>query len=103
MYTYSAPGGPPPKPQRRRRNKPASYGAAEPVLTGQGQEQPPLVRRPRVGGRPVVSRSDSSVEGQSYSTADWERARLEMWHAGKLVRSGQPTSEPVGGAVARVG
>ena len=38
------------------------------------------------------SASGSSVEGQSYSTADWERARLEMWHAGKLVRSGQPTA-----------
>ena len=46
MCTYSAPGGPPPKPQRRRRNKPASYGAAEPVLTGQGQEQPPLGSTP---------------------------------------------------------
>ena len=38
------------------------------------------------------SASGSSVEGQFYSTADWERARLEMWHAGKLVRSGQPTA-----------
>ena len=27
-----------------------------------------------------------------YSTADWERARLEMWHADKLVRSGRPTA-----------
>ena len=38
MSTYSAPRGPAPKPpsQRRRREKPASYGAAEPVLAGHG-------------------------------------------------------------------
>ena len=33
-----------------------------------------------------------SVEGQFFSAADWQRARLEMWHADKLVRSGQPTA-----------
>ena len=33
-----------------------------------------------------------SVEGQFFSTTDWQRARLEMWHADKLVRSGQPTA-----------
>lgn len=33
-----------------------------------------------------------SVEGQFYSGADWERARMEMWHADKLLRSGQPTA-----------
>ena len=44
MSTYSAPRGPAPKPasQRRRRNKPESYGAAEPTVAGQGDEQPPL-------------------------------------------------------------
>ena len=44
MSTYSAPRGPAPKPasQRRRRNKPGSYGAAEPVVAGPADEQPPL-------------------------------------------------------------
>jgi hypothetical protein len=32
------------------------------------------------------------TEGQFYSAADWERARLEMWFADKLVGSGQPTA-----------
>jgi len=94
MSTYSAPKGVPPKPpsQRRRRNKPASYGVAEPVLAGQADGQPPLgfdAHELVVG---LWSASGSSVEGQSYSTADWQRARLEMWHADKLVRSGQPTA-----------
>ncbi len=36
MSTYAAPRGPAPKPesQRRRRTKPVSYGAAEPVVAG---------------------------------------------------------------------
>ena len=50
------------------------------------------VRRPRVGGGYVGGALAQSVEGQFFSTADWQRARLEMWHADKLVRSGQPTA-----------
>jgi hypothetical protein len=94
MSTYSAPKGVPPKPpsQRRRRNKPASYGAAEPVLTGQGQEQPPLGFDAHALVADMWSALAQSVEGQFYSAADWERARLEMWQADKLVRSGQPTA-----------
>jgi hypothetical protein len=45
-----------------------------------------------VGGRAVWAALAQSVEGQFFSTADWQRARLEMWHADKLVRSGQPTA-----------
>ena len=48
MSTYSAPRGPAPKPasQRRRRTKPESYGAAEPTVAGQADEQPPLGSTP---------------------------------------------------------
>ena len=94
MSTYSAPKGVPPKPpsQRRRRNKPASYGAAEPVLTGQGQEQPPLGFDAHALVAGLWAALGSSVEGQFFSAADWQRARLEMWHADKLIRGGQPTA-----------
>ena len=95
MSTYSAPKGVPPKPpsQRRRRNKPASYGAAEPVLiTGQAQEQPPL----DFDAHPLVvdlwSALARSVESGFYSAVDWQRARMEMFYANELIRSGTPTA-----------
>ena len=94
MSTYSAPKGVPPKPpsQRRRRNKPASYGAADPVIVGQGDAQPPLGFDAHALVADMWAALAQSVEGQFFSTADWQRARLEMWHADKLVRSGQPTA-----------
>ena len=33
-----------------------------------------------------------SVEGQFYSAADWQRARLELWYADMAMRSGQPSA-----------
>ena len=94
MSTYSAPKGVPPKPpsQRRRRNKPASYGAADAVIVGQGDAQPPLGFDAHALVADMWAALAQSVEGQFFSTADWQRARLEMWHADKLVRSGQPTA-----------
>jgi hypothetical protein len=94
MSTYSAPKGVPPKPpsQRRGRNKPASYGAADPVIVGQGDAQPPLGFDAHALVADMWAALAQSVEGQFFSTADWQRARLEMWHADKLVRSGQPTA-----------
>ena len=94
MSTYSAPGGPPPKAatQRRRRNKPANYGAAEAVIAGQADGQPPLGFDAHALVADLWAALAQSVEGQFFSAADWQRARLEMWHADKLVRSGQPTA-----------
>ena len=87
MSTYPAPRGPAPKPasQRRRRTKPESYGAAEPTVAGQGDEQPPL----GFGAHELVvdlwAALGSSVEGQFYSAGDWQRARLELWFADRVM------------------
>ena len=67
-------------------------GVAEPVLAGQADEQQPLVFDAHELVADLWSALGSSVEGQFFSAADWARARLEMWHADKLVRSGQPTA-----------
>ena len=103
MSTYSAPRGPAPKPasQRRRRTKPESYGAAEPTVAGQGDEQPPLA----FGAHELVvdlwTVLGSSVEGQFYSAGDWQRARLEMWFADRVMRSDQVPSSNQWTAVQR--
>ncbi len=94
MSTYSAPRGPAPKPpsQRRCRNAPKSYGAAEPTVAGQGDEQPPL----GFGAHELVADLwavlGSSVEAQFYSAADWQRARLELWFAHTVMTAGQVPS-----------
>jgi hypothetical protein len=93
MSTYPT-TGPAPKPasQRRRRNKPASYGAAEPVLADQAGEQPPLGFEAHELVVDLWSALGRSVEGRFYSAADWQRARLELWHADMVMRSGQVPS-----------
>jgi hypothetical protein len=94
MTTYSAPRGPAPKPasQRRRRNTPKSYGAAEAVVAGQGDEQPPL----GFDAHPLVTdlwaALAQSVESSFYSAADWQRARMELWFADRSMASGQPSA-----------
>ena len=77
MARYSEPSGPAPKPasQRRRCTKPESDGAAEPILAGQGDEQPPLGFEAHELVVDLWSALGSSVEGQFYSAADWQRAR----------------------------
>ena len=93
MSTYPT-TGPAPKPasQRRRRNKPASYGAAEPVLADQAGEQPPLGFEAHELVVDLWSALGRSVEGRFYSAADWQRARLELWHADMVMRNGQVPS-----------
>ena len=90
MSTYSAPRGPVPKPesQRRRRNKPGSYGAAEPILAGQADEQPPLGFEAHELVVDMWSALGRSVEGQFYSAADWQRARWELWYANRVMTAG---------------
>ena len=65
MSTYSAPRGPAPKPtsQRRRRTKPESYGAAEPTVVGQADDQPPLGFDAHELVMELWVALDSSVEG----------------------------------------
>ena len=74
MSTYSAPRGPAPKPasQRRRRTKPESYGAAEPTIAGQADEQPPLGFEAHELVVDLWAALGFSVEGQFYSAADWQ-------------------------------
>ena len=77
--------GVPPKPasKRRRRNVPASYGAAEPVTA------PAASPGPRTLGiadaHPLIvdmwHAVQGSVESRFFSAADWERLRWELWHA----------------------
>lgn len=72
--------GPPPKKasQRRRVNKPKSYGAASAAVAGDAVAAPELGI---AGCDPMVQdlydSLASSVEGKFFSAADWQRARLE--------------------------
>ena len=88
MTTYSAPRGPAPKPQRRRRNKPESYGEAEPMVAGPPDEQPPLGFDAHELVVNLWSALGQSVEGQFFSAADWQRARMEMWFTSALMTAG---------------
>lgn len=102
MSTYPAPRGPAPKPasQRRRRNKPAS-GAAEPVVAGPADEQPPLGFDAHNLVADMWSALSRSVEGQFFSAADWQRARWELWFADSAIVSGQVPSASTWTAVQR--
>ena len=93
MSTYPA-TGPAPKPpsQRRRRNKPASYGAADPTVAGQGDVQPPLGFAAHELVVDLWSALGSSVEGRFYSAADWQRSRWELWYANAVMAAGQVPS-----------
>lgn len=90
--------GPAPKPasKRRRVNKPASYGAAQPVVV-------PSAEGSAVGRelgfddphRLITDMWDtvqSSCESRFYSEADWERLRMELWHANRVMTGAQLSS-----------
>ena len=80
------PVGRPPAPEskRRRTNKPASYGLAEPVLTGKAARQPVLGFEAHSMVTHMWAALGKSVEGQFFSAADWQRARWELWYANQL-------------------
>ena len=71
--------------QRRRANKPESYGVAEATVAGHAGEQPDI----GFDASPMVARMwaalDGSVEGKFFSVADWERARMEMWFLNEIL------------------
>ena len=87
--------GVPPKPQskRRRRNVPASYGAAQPTTA------PPAGVQDRALGledpHPLIvsmwENVQTSCEATFYGPADWERLRLELWYANTVMASGRLT------------
>ena len=103
MSAYSAPRGPAPKPasQRRRRTKPESYGAAEPTIAGQADEQPPLGFEAHELVVDLWAALGRSVESSFYSAADWQRARLELWFANRIMSSAQVPSAHQWSAVQR--
>src|SRR6478609_5545271 len=88
--------GVPPKPQskRRRRNVPASYGAAQPITAPAagvqdrelGLEDPhPLVVS-------MWTTVQHSCESAFYGEADWARLRMELWYANRVMSGGQLSS-----------
>ena len=89
--------GVPPKPpsKRRRRNVPASYGAAEPTVAPAaapsgdrelGIENPhPLIAS-------MWTTVQHSCESAFYGEADWARLRMELWYANRVMSGGQLSS-----------
>jgi hypothetical protein len=84
------PGVPPKHPsKRRRRNVPASYGAAQPVtapaasvgdrVLGFGNPHPLIVD--------MWAAVQHSCESRFYSEADWARLAMELWHADRAMRN----------------
>ena len=69
-------------------------GAAEPVLAGQSDEQPPLGFEAHELVVDLWAVLGSSVEGQFYSAADWQRARLEMFYVNGLLTGERPLTAP---------
>jgi hypothetical protein len=85
--------GPLPKraSQRRRANKPKSYGASEPTViepvSPEAQPELGFEAHPLIGD--LWSALGSSGEAQFYSAADWQRARLELFYGNRLVSGGR--------------
>src|SRR4051812_17515834 len=83
--------GPLPKraSQRRRRNKPKSYGQADPTVIEPAEAMP---EEPGFDAHPIVASLWSALstwgEAQFYSAADWQRARLELWFGNQLLTGG---------------
>lgn len=82
--------------QRRRRNKPASYGAAEPTITAAAAFRPELgIDSPTPQILDLWNSLQVSAEAKFYSDADWHRVRIELAFGDQLVarlRAGEPVS-----------
>lgn len=88
--------GPAPKKasQRRRANKPKSYGASDPVIAGQAVPAPDLGItdcHPMVAD--LYESLVGSVEGKFFSAADWQRARLECLYIHKTLQRENPGAQ----------
>ena len=70
-------------------------------VAGQADEQPPLGFDAHALVADLWAALGQSVEGRFYSAADWQRARLELWYAHKLMTAGAgAVRESVGGGPA---
>jgi hypothetical protein len=90
------PGGPPPKreSQRRRENKPASYGAAVPETAEAGAKPAELgVLDPHPLITDLWAALGRSAEAKYYSEADWQRVRLELSYGNRLLTGGRIGSQ----------
>ena len=88
--------GPAPKPasKRRRYNKPATYGDADPVTAPAAESGPRTLGIDAPVHKLVVdmwAAVQDSAESRFYSQADWERLRMELWHANQVM-GGQLTA-----------
>ena len=94
--TIGRPRGPAPKPdsQRRRAQKPVSYGLAEPVVAGQAAQQPRLGFTAHKLVTAMWKALSTSVEGQFFSAADWQRASLELYYLNGLLTGERPLTAP---------
>jgi hypothetical protein len=87
--------GPPPKAagKRRHHNPPASWGAATPTTAPAAALED---RELGFDAHELVARMWAalleSCEARFYSAADWQRARMELWNANEVMRSGKPIS-----------
>src|SRR5213596_2764726 len=74
--------------QRRRRNKPASYGAAEPSADVAAPAPPRQLGIANVD--PMVSdlwdALQDAPESRFYSAADWHRVRAELFYGNQVIR-----------------
>ena len=88
--------GPAPKPARTRRraNKPASFGAAEPIVApaAPAQDRELGISNPHKLVADMWAVVQTSAESRFYSQADWARLRMELWNADQVLRSGKPIS-----------
>ncbi len=101
--SYPNPPGRPPKPesQRRRRNIPKSYGAAEPTTAPAAET---TTRELGIdGAHPLVAAMwgtvQQSCEAAFYSEADWVRLRWELWFANRTMSTGRQVSSRAWSAI----
>lgn len=74
---------------RRRRNKPKSYGDAEPTtgVAAAGDARPPLgIENPFPEIQGLWDAIQDSAEARFYSDADWQRVRLELRYGNYVLR-----------------
>lgn len=89
------PGGmrgrlPAPDDQRRRSNKPVSYGRAEATTARAAAKRPTLgITKPHPMIRDLWVAVQGSAEAPFYSDADWRRLRLELSYGNQLMMSGR--------------
>jgi hypothetical protein len=88
------PPAPKPASQRRNRGTPKSWGESDPVsVSGEATEAQPDLGFDAV--ELILGLWDSlgdSPESKFFSAADWQRARLELWFANKVVSGEEPVT-----------